>query len=535
MGRTPTVALWVGAISVLWGSVAVAARVHTAHAAAVTNVLIILALPLTYVAVLGAAVQASAQPRRALGRVVALTLGVLMASGMLELAAAMRVAHWELVLMSLRGEQQHYLPDPDLGFRHAPNIRWSGRPRSDVEEAYGLPASRTDSITMTYDGRGYRNSTELSQAPVVLIGDSHVVGEYVSDDQVVSSLLRARLGQPVANLGVAGYGTAQELLVLKRDAVPLAPRIVIWFFFEGNDLYNDQEFENAMRAPSSERATSWTERHGWWRRSLIRSVYMQVRLMLYPIAPNYCPTFGTIKIGPHRGEKVLFGREAAYPWTDFEQERWEKAKNTLREAARFTSERDARLLVIYVPIKFRVYRDMVELSSEPELRRWALWPLPERFAEFCRDSGLTCMDLTQLLRDAAQTGRMPHAAADSHWSPEGHEIIAERLAAILTSLGWTAMLGRHAPIPSETGVRVGWPSSHGEEIRDADMTLVAKASRPWTAGRARRELSRVRVLQRASAPNDLAGRTVEPSRSSNAAAAGDDSLYGHRDFTGWQG
>jgi hypothetical protein len=216
----------------------------------------------------------------------ALTLGLLVALALLELAAAARLVHWELVLGVLRGEQQHYVPDPDLGFRHTPNAQGSGRPRSDVEVAWGLLASRSDRVTVTYDRRGYRNATEITRADIVIIGDSYVEGDYVSDDQIVSRLLRARVGQPVANLGVAGYGTAQELVVLKLDAMPLEPRVVIWFFFEGNDLYNDEEFENALLVRREVRASAWTERYDWWRRSLVRNAPAQLRLMLYPLVPS---------------------------------------------------------------------------------------------------------------------------------------------------------------------------------------------------------------------------------------------------------
>jgi hypothetical protein len=84
----------------------------------------------------------------------------------------------------------------------------------------------------------------------------------VSDEHVVSRWLERRLGQPVANLGVAGYGTAQELIVLKTEAMLLEPQVVIWFFFEGNDLYNDEEFENALIAMREKRVRVWTSRHG---------------------------------------------------------------------------------------------------------------------------------------------------------------------------------------------------------------------------------------------------------------------------------
>ncbi len=436
MRRSARAALWLAPAALFWGLVASVARIPSVGAATLTDVLFVLALPLTYVAAVGAVVHASVEPRQTMRRAAAATLGLLLALGVLELAAAARLVHWELVLRSLRGEQQHYLPDADLGFRHAPSIRGSARPRSDVEVKCRLPASRADLVTVTYDRRGYRNATELSRADIVLIGDSYVQGDYVSDEQTASSLLQVRLGRPVANLGVAGYGTAQELIVLKLDAMPLQPRIVIWFFFEGNDLYNDQDFENMLVVPREARTTGFTEGHGWRLRSLVRSAYAQLRLMAYPLVPSYCPYVGTVTSGRHRGQKILFADEAAWPWTAFEHGRWERAQDTFREGARFARVHDVELLLVYVPIKFRVYRDFIEFPPNSALASWTVWPLPELFDRFCRREGLACLDLTGLLRDAVRVGGMPHAPADSHWSPEGHRLIARRLEEILAARRW---------------------------------------------------------------------------------------------------
>jgi GDSL-like Lipase/Acylhydrolase family len=490
VGRALRAAVWVGPVAALWGLLAVVGRIQTVEAAAVANVLVALALPVTYIAVLGAVVQASARPRLALMRATALTFGLLVTLAMMELAAAARLVHWELFFKFVRGEQQHYVPDPDLGFRHAPNVRWSGRPRSDVEVACGLPASRSDRITVTYDGRGYRNATALDRADIVLIGDSYVEGGieggYVSDDQVVSRFLQDRLGRSVANLGVAGYGTAQELVVLERDAMALAPRVVIWFFFEGNDLYNDQDFQNAMLAAHDVRATAWTERHGWWRRSLIRNGHAQFRLMLHPFVASDCPRFGTLEAGSYAGRKVLFGPEAASPWTDFEHQRWEVAQRTLREAATVTGEQDVKLLLVYVPIKFRVYRDFVKVPPHSDLQRWTVWPLPELFAQFCRDNRFACLDLTGPLQNDVRAGGMPHALADSHWSPEGHRLVAERLEETLTSLGWIALASDHSRRPVTVRTPIGQPVGSGTVPRGAVRPCGRPHFRACGGGRAGR-------------------------------------------------
>jgi hypothetical protein len=434
--------LWLAPAVVAWAILAAVARIPSARAGATADALFVITLLVTSVAGAGAAIQASARPRQAALRAAALTLGALLAVALLEIAAAARLVHWEMLFNSLRGESQLFVADPDLGFRNAPGVRRSGRLRSDIEKAWGLPASRSDRVTFSYDRLGYRNPTERTWADLVLIGDSYVEGAYASDDEIAARFLEDDLGRPVTNLGVAGYGTAQELLVLKADALPLAPRVVIWFFFEGNDLYNDQGFENAMLAPRKVRASGWTESHGWWRRSLLRNGPAELRLVLSPLVPTYYPDHGTVATGPHRGTKILFGPEAAVPWGEFERGRWERTQATFMEGARLVREHDAALLLVYVPTKFRVYREFLELSPDGAVHRWSLWPLPTLFAHFCHAQGLACLDLTGPLADSVRAGGMPHAPTDSHWSPEGHRLVARLLKETLASLGWIPLAER---------------------------------------------------------------------------------------------
>jgi hypothetical protein len=433
--RFPGSMPWLVPLALYWALTALIARVPSTAAIRATDILFILALPITFAAIVGA-VHAVSRSRRAVLGMLAVMLGVTAAVALLESAAAARLVHWELVFMWLRGEEHHFVPDSDLGFRYAASTRWSGRVRSDLENAWGLPASASHPITVTRDAHGYRNVQHAAQADVVLIGDSYVEGRYVSDDQTVSSFLQARLGRTVANLAVAGYGTAQELIVLEKDGLRFKPRIVLWFFFEGNDLYNDHAFENTLAATPEMRTAGLTERHGWWRRSFLRSALAEVRLLLHAIVPRQCPHFGVLTIGDHRGKTVLFGPEAGVPWTDFERHRWESARKTLSEAARFTRERDIDFLLVYVPIKFRVYRDFIDIPARSELHEWTLWPLPDLFGQFCFDEGLACLDLTELLRGSVREGGMPYAPADTHWSAEGHSLIARRLQELLDSLGW---------------------------------------------------------------------------------------------------
>jgi hypothetical protein len=81
------------------------------------------------------------------------------------------------------------------------------------------------------------------KAPIIgLIGDSFAHGSCVASDQNIAAHLRARFG-PVVNLGVGGFGPLLELATLTEYLEVLRPPIVLWAFFEGNDINEDLPFE----------------------------------------------------------------------------------------------------------------------------------------------------------------------------------------------------------------------------------------------------------------------------------------------------
>jgi len=105
------------------------------------------------------------------------------------------------------------------------------------------------------------------------------------------------------------------------------------------------------------------------------------------------------------------------PWTSFEADRWAKTKQTFNETAAFVRDQRMSLLIVYVPIKFRVYRGFVRFEPVSKAESWRLWPLPDLFSDFCQAEGLSCIDLTEPSRStsssAARASRRPRRSAES--------------------------------------------------------------------------------------------------------------------------
>ena len=180
--------------------------------------------------------------------------------------------------------------------------------------------ARDVQLTFTYDAYGYRNPRTVPRADVVLIGDSYVEGFNANDDEVVARKLEERLGRPVESMGVSGYGTLQNLIVLDKDAPKLDPKVAVFFFFEGNDLYDDFRIEetwNYWDPDYSSSSLGMAKFHTWKQRSFVRNFLGYAMRWLDPIVPNHAPYAAPIASGPRKGETVLFASYAAIPWSEW--------------------------------------------------------------------------------------------------------------------------------------------------------------------------------------------------------------------------
>jgi len=113
------------------------------------------------------------------------------------------------------------------------------------------------------------------------------------------------------------------------------------------------------------------------------------------------------------------------------------ARATFEDGVAFARQRGIEVVFVYVPIKYRIFRDVIALPEGSPMQRWDVWHLlPVRFQEFCASASVPCVDLTDRFRQAVQQGRLPYPPNDTHWSPEGHRLAAAALEDVLRERGW---------------------------------------------------------------------------------------------------
>ena len=148
-------------------------------------------------------------------------------------------------------------------------------------------------------------------------------------------------------------------------------------------------------------------------------------------------------------KRIYFFNYGAVPWTEFEESCWEKAKETFRDGIEVSRASGVEIILLYVPIKFRVYREFITIPPRSPLTRWDVWPLPQKFMEFCRSVSVPCVDLTDRLKQAVREGMDVYALNDTHWSSEGNAVVAAELERVLRGLD---LLKRGALASQDRGV-----------------------------------------------------------------------------------
>jgi len=113
------------------------------------------------------------------------------------------------------------------------------------------------------DEHGFNNPPGIhakSSVDIAVIGDSFAQGWCVSAGEDIGNQLR-RSGPSVLNLGKNGIGPLIELAILKEFGLPVRPRVVLWLYYEENDLtdlqserevpllmrYHESDFSQALR------------------------------------------------------------------------------------------------------------------------------------------------------------------------------------------------------------------------------------------------------------------------------------------------
>jgi hypothetical protein len=114
----------------------------------------------------------------------------------------------------------------------------------------------------------------------------------------------------------------------------------------------------------------------------------------------------------------------------------ETTRSIIKEAYHLSQEKGIHLVFVYAPDAISVYRslsNLIEVSDE--VKRWEVSDLPDRLRAMVSDISpkIDYLDLTPVLKSAAEKGTRVFIVDDTHWTEEGHRIVSEAISDVLNS------------------------------------------------------------------------------------------------------
>ena len=313
---------------------------------------------------------------------------------------------------------------------------------------------------------GFRHGLREPRKPagtfrVAVLGDSFVEAFQVPYEQSLCAVLERELARcpslagrsvEVMNFGVSGYGTAQELLMLRHYVWDYEPDVVLLAFFAGNDLRNNaRDLEPYQVRPFLCReGGAWVidnsfREHPDYLRARSAGVQWKVglinRVRLLQLANELLSRWRQLVSEPPLAGPAGSGlNEAALlpPRDAAWSEAWEVTEQLLRMCQQEVRAHDARLLLVTLGQDLQVHPDQaVRAACQRQLQVLDLGYAERRLKQLGQEHGFPVIDLSEPMRQfAEQHGVFLHgfdqaAPGRGHWSKAGHGLAARTIGAAL--------------------------------------------------------------------------------------------------------
>ena len=367
------------------------------------------------------------------GTLLVASLGI--ASGLAELA--LRVSHYGEANRTPLQKLMEY--DPLLGWRHKRNI--SGEMVSDEFR-----------INVQYNAEGWRGPRRSFNKPpnvfrIVVLGDSFVDGYTIPAQDRFTEVLEANLRPQadVINLGIAGYSTDQELLLLDQEGWKFEPDLVVLAFYY-NDIWGNgsRHFSETTKTqkpvfsldtagnlslsnvPVPHPTRSLQDRFRLY--DLVRTTVKGNRLLHAAavkagLADNTLPNDSRPAPTGAAGGAEEF---AVYHSTETPElaREWSITQALLRKMKQGAEQHGARLMVLYVPT--RIEMSPAEWSSAHLPQDYDHSVVVQRLVKICEAEGILYLDPSDRFTEVG-TNHL-YYTRDPHWNAAGHHLVGETLA-----------------------------------------------------------------------------------------------------------
>jgi hypothetical protein len=364
-----------------------------------------------------------------------------------------------------------FVPDQVVGYRHLPNQRvWF---TNELRE-YGAWFA-TNQHGDPDQERAFANPNQSYR--IAVIGDSMVEAAQVPARERFTEILAQELPEwvqtqtgaarpiEVLNFGTAGYGTAQEWLNYREHVRRFEPDLILLLFLPGNDVKNNSFALEVVGSCRPETAPFYALSHTGELVLENEAFYDQVvaqyqaagadandglldwlraRVRLVALAQR---AVAVIRGGATATGRVAFSsQDACQTATTLEifdpnvqatdrdwQAAWDVTAALLGQLAADVAQDGARFHVVIATGLWEIQPESRDLFVSAEEQAHYDWELPHRMTiELLSQLGISYTPLYPAMLAAFQAdGLAVHYKYDGHYTPAGHQLLAQQLLPVL--------------------------------------------------------------------------------------------------------
>lgn len=344
--------------------------------------------------------------------------------------------------------------DSTLGWRYAP-----GTYRVKPDSSFSTHTIRINQLGL----RGNDGKWSAEKTRIVVLGDSFTFARYVPEQDMFTSRLETILNgrssgrHEVINAGVEGYGTAQQLLLLRElSKSGLVGDLYVVQVFT-NDILDNLRLDyeslstNALRPGyvldenKRLRLEHAPDRQQWLGGGEPKGVRLRTFRVFAAAAESYAQSRpALVELAMSLGFSVSLPRKPGLisGWYDDDVLRRGIPLMTqlLEEIKLEVERRNAALLVLFIPSPLMVYPDSYRsiltgaFPADPQVSAFfADVERPDRAVQkICEELGIPLLDTYPILLH--NKTRALYFPSDGHLEKEGHAIVADALAERITGM-----------------------------------------------------------------------------------------------------
>lgn len=279
--------------------------------------------------------------------------------------------------------------DPDIGWKPKANL-----------DTHHLA---DDVFHVTTDSQGWRGKMSLTESQIVVIGDSFAWGHGIDDKGFFAHQEKNLL---IKSIGANGFNMVQELLWLQRLSSQLKDKLVVWFVYFGNDLY-----ENL--AP---------DMHGY-RTPFVRELNgcNSWQIVTSHISPRKWP----FALRTRFGSTNYYDKVAEMCSPNFQSHRAYSACEFLIGRGKTICDRvGASMVIMTIPDRMQLDPEGMQhlCSRGADLNSFDPNYPDQKFSEICTRLGVSLVSL----KDHVEAYH--YKERDGHWNKRGHKKVAKVLS-----------------------------------------------------------------------------------------------------------